>query len=746
MQLMSWQIARLGSRFGMLFEPYKQRVMHSALGRLLDRPMDLCVGMVEPDGTERTLPFTTHGKPLVNCEQFERFNSITYRGYSGKHNIRFELNIHSPFYPQDEKLCLLPVFYLEFRVHHVIHARWRQQAAEPDMKARLFLRIKRPDTQMFVDGPQMHMRYDSPLTFNADRGSPMPETNPPPTGGPTVTALERIVSLNPEAEPTPEGDGLTIEMPVTMPDQGSKWRLVWCAHVAEPVATVRRSGKDFPAALRYADHWPDIDAVVDEALSTRDDHLAHSRRIEKLVQQAPMNIAQQHLLAQAWQSYLANTFWLSHDDPGIEEDRCPPGTRKGWFSVIEGSRLYQSNLNAECNSAMFYLSMWPRLLKMQLGQFLERVHEHKQSGGLVVDHDLGTGLNMTGPGYDHASPTDQNADLLALMQAYGRWAGDASLIKQHHDTITGLAKFLQWADRDHSGFPSVGVSTTHSSRYSPAFRSSPKQTYLAIKRVVGLRAAADLLKHAGIPDVAPDAKSFEEDADQAAPSIVEEAWYGDHFMVCVDPAFTQEGADHDLANVYCIYNGNAELLPMMVGMPTAVPTDLLKKDLISGKRETTRRYGCCNTTVETDHLRISQNLWRDMLARYLHLRWPSSASHYWDMQVMGNTHLQSKGFVDAYITDNLAHYPRGVTALGYLLTGPRIIIDRLAPGAGGTYITIDPDRNYAARWPLLPLADWKAGKCPIAVVTADGEVRIESEIDRIIVHGQDKPSAEGLIG
>ena len=106
------------------------------MGRLLDRPMDLCVGMVEPDGTERTLPFTSIGKPLVNCEQFERFNSITYRGYSGKHNIRFELNIHSPFYPQDEKLCLLPVVYLEFRVHHVIHARWRQRRRVVAARAR----------------------------------------------------------------------------------------------------------------------------------------------------------------------------------------------------------------------------------------------------------------------------------------------------------------------------------------------------------------------------------------------------------------------------------------------------------------------------------------------------------------------------------------------------------------------------------------------------------------------------------
>ena len=35
MQLMTWTVARLGSRFNLLFEPYHRRVMHSALGRFL---------------------------------------------------------------------------------------------------------------------------------------------------------------------------------------------------------------------------------------------------------------------------------------------------------------------------------------------------------------------------------------------------------------------------------------------------------------------------------------------------------------------------------------------------------------------------------------------------------------------------------------------------------------------------------------------------------------------------------------
>ena len=69
MQLMTWPLARLGSRFSLLFEPQRRRIMHSALGRFLDQPLDLAVGLVEPDGTERVMPFTPHGQPLFACEQ-----------------------------------------------------------------------------------------------------------------------------------------------------------------------------------------------------------------------------------------------------------------------------------------------------------------------------------------------------------------------------------------------------------------------------------------------------------------------------------------------------------------------------------------------------------------------------------------------------------------------------------------------------------------------------------------------------
>ena len=148
MQLMTWALGRLGSRFSLVFEPYRRRVMHSALGRFLDQPLDLMVGIEEPDGTQRVLPFTQEGELLYNCEQFDRVNSTTFRGYSDKFKLRFEFNIHSVFYPQDEHVCLMPAFYLEMRLNPADKIRWTRAVGDRPEKLKLFLRLKRDDTEI----------------------------------------------------------------------------------------------------------------------------------------------------------------------------------------------------------------------------------------------------------------------------------------------------------------------------------------------------------------------------------------------------------------------------------------------------------------------------------------------------------------------------------------------------------------------------------------------------------------------
>ena len=756
MQCMSWMISRLGSRFSLLFEPYRQRVRHSALGRFLDQPMDLMVGLEEPDGTQRVLPFTTDGDCLSNVEQFERLNSITFRGYSEKYNLRFEFNVHSVFYPQDERLCVMPAFYLEMRLKPIQQVRWLKPVGPRPKDVNLFIRLRRPDTHITAqpdaaDGTAAHvdLSYANALTPHLEG----PHFEHAEAGDERMVQVhERIVSLNAGCEMLESGDGLRCKLPVTDEGSGIKWRMVWASHVNEPVAQVRRGGAVREATFRYCEHWNSLDEVIQEAIDTRDDRLAHSRRLEKVIEQAPLDVAERHLLNQSFQNWLSNTFWLrlhaqDNDQPPVDD----------WFSAWEGTCFYHGTLDVEYNTALVYLTLWPELLAKQFPQWAERALPHEESQGCFLSHDLGEGDRAIEQGYPHHMEVEENCDFLLLLQAYTHWTGDRAPIIAHTDLVEALVRYLLWSDRDGSGFPGAGVANTIDDA-SAAVQFANKQTYLAIKRVMALNAGATLLTMVGREETA---RQSEEVAEKAAQKIDSAAWLGDHYAVCADQsavgvvdAWTGKPLPYENVpgwDAYSIYTTNGLLLPTLIGQPVMFDKQRLRKDITAALRENLSRYGCGHTSAEPENVWVSQNLWRDYIARYLNMHTGLSAQHYWDMQVMSNTHQQSLGYVDTYITNNLAFYPRGITSIGALLAGPRLIIDRLA--AGGLYITVEPDRHTTQRWPLLPLADWKAGKIPVCVVHDNGHVSIESKIDPVVVHGEPPGAGEnsearsaGLIG
>ncbi len=774
MQLMTWTIARLGSRFNLLFEPYHKRVMHSGMGRFLDQPLDLMVGLIEPDGTRRVLPFTQHGQELFNTEQFERFNSCTWRGFSEKYNLRFEFNVHSPFYPQAERLSIAPVFYLEMRVHRVPKVRWNPPKGPTPDKVTLFLRVGRPDTQIEATArgddssgtprPRIKLGYKASLEPHTEYHHP--DNSPDKPEPRTVQVYEQIVSLNPECTSLRDGDGLECELPVTEVGRGTKWRLVWGAHVADPVLTVKDGDREAPAVFKYADEWDNVEDLIDEAIQTRDERLALSRRFERLLDQVPLDTAQRHLIHQSFQAYTSNTFWctIPPETREVREGAVRPehlGEQPEWFSVWEGSCFFHSTIDVEYNVSLLYLTLWPKLLAMQLRQWTGHENPHEPSGGTFLSHDMGSADRAVKQHYPHHMEAEENCNFLLLLQAYTRWTGDKSIAKEHPDVVARLTRYLLWTDRDASGFPSEGVANTIDDA-SPATQFSRKQTYLAVKRCAALRAAADVLAIAGAhPDLSHQAGDAAE-ADIA--KVDQAAWLGDHYATSVDKSavgildpWTGKPLPFDELpgwDAYSIYTGNGLLLPLMVGQPSLLPEGRLKQDITNAARENLSRYGCGHTSSEIENIWVSQNLWRDILARYLQMHGPTLAQHYWDMQVMSNTQHQSLGFIDTYINNYLCFYPRGITSIGYLLAGPRLVIDRLAPNKQGVYITVDPDRYTPARWPLLPLADWKAGKIPVCVVDYHGEVTIECMTDPVVVQGntareiRDKTSrpAAGLIG
>jgi len=738
MQMMSWQLARLGSRFGLLFEPYHRRVMHSALGRFLDEPLDLAVGLIEPDGTERVLPLTPDGELLYGCEQFERINSITFRGHSETAGLRFELNIHSPFYPRDEALCMLPAFYVELRVTDAHRVRRRRVKKIPD-KVRVFLRIQRPNTQVDVVDNRIDMRYQVKLDPRYDAAcgndTQLSSTDniPADQSVPTVEVLERIVSLNEDVTACTGargGAGLTLEMPVTEEGSGTKWRLVWAAHVADPVLEIDHQ----PAHFRYLEHWDTLDDVLRLAIERRDDNLARSRRFEKVIEQAPLNRSQWHLMVMAFHSYLSNTYW------------CTRADGREWFSVIEGTSMFHGTVDVEYNLAMFYFALWPRLLTLILDQWTEHMVAHEASGGLILNHDMGRGFHVNGQAYDHSMPVEENANFLLLLQAYSHWTGDLAPLKKHAEVIAPMADYLLWTDRDNSGFPSEGTANTLDG--SVAVQFARKQTYLAIKRIAALDAAADLLDRVDQRDAA---ERFRTTAAEDVPKIEKAAWLNDHYAVCLDRDTrglidTWSGEPLPIKGLvgwddYSIYTTNALLLPIMIAQPLAFDADRLSTDMFNAQREALRPYGCGHTSSDTTNIWISSNLWRDFVGRYLHVHLTEIDTRYWDLLTYSNTNGNSFGFIDTYIGNELAFYPRGATAFGYFLAGPRMQIDRL----DGEYFSVNPPRHRVMRWPLLPLADWNAGKIPVCVVDHEGRATIEGEIEPVKILGHE-PETDDIIG
>ena len=727
MQMMTWPLARLGSRFSLLLEPHKRRVMHSSLGRFLDKPLDLAVGLIDPDGTPRVLPFTQHGTPFYACEQFERVNSITLRGHDEKQCIKFELNLHAPFYPQDEKLCIMPIFYVELRVTHIDRVRWINNIRDPKKRpttAKLFIRMNRPDTQIIASDGRIDLNYEVPLDAQYERlGYEAANENREPISPDTPRAVvhERLQSLNEDATPFADelGQGLTLDLPITKEGSGTKWRLVWATHTDADIMEVRRT----PSKFRYVRHWANLDAVMKDAIEMRDVNLHHSRRFEKLLEQAPLLQARRHVIVLGFQSYLSNTFWTD----------LPDGT--DWFSNWEGSCRFNSTVDVEYNLSLLYFTIWPQLLLKTMNQWVDYGKEHEASGGLILSHDMGRGLKANGQSYPHDMPVEENANFLLLLQCYAHWTADTKPVEQHADFIRGMARYLIWTDVDESGFPSEGTANTIDDA-SPAVQYSRKQTYLAIKRVAALHAAADLLARAGDQTLAAECKA---EAETARPKIESLAWLGDHYAVCVDKDATgvvDVWTGKPLAmNVlkgwddYSIYSANGLLLPEMINAERVFDAEKLQADTVNAIRETATPYGCGHSSSDATNVWVSQNQWRDMVGRYLGAIVPPMDSRYWDLQVFSNTNDQSFGFIDTYIGNELCFYPRGATAMGYFLAGPRIRIDRLAET--GAKLTIQPDRYRHSRWPLLPLADWPAGKIPVCVVDGEGNVTIEGGIEEV---------------
>jgi len=694
MNLHATSVSRLGSRFTLVLDPYAKHVLHSALGRWVDQPMDLTIGIETEKGEVVALPFTGKAEMFDAVEQELRLCGVRYRAHSVKYGVRLEVEILAPFYPQDVTVSTVPLFYFTVKVQPQPRLFWTS-CQNPVQKGKLVVRLQREGTQMTPLQDALALEYT--VSHVADERFTIRDfivgENPP-------VAHERIVPLT---EGTlVEKNGLALPFDFTQSEETSL-RFAWCTHIDAPVLEV--FGK--PMRFLYTRQFANVDEVAHFAREEADTLLRKTEFVESLLDEASLSKSQLDLIRFSFQNFLLNSWWVV-DEAGEQ-----------WFSVWEGSCYFHSTVDVEYNNGLVYFAFWLPLLEKLLDEWAR--FEMQDEVGSYLAHDMGTHARVGKQAYPHPMQVEENANYLLMLHAYWHWTGHIEPARRHRALCQRLVDYFERSDTTGNGFPNEGVANTIDDA-SAAVQYAREQVYLAVKTLSACHAAAQIARALGDNEWQAQCERI---VKRIRETLDAQAWLGDHYAVCLeriaeglkDP-WTGEPLHGELSgwDAYSLYTANGLLYLLMSGHTPPVDLSRIRQDIVSAYQHSLTEYGCTHTSADKSNVWLSQNLWRDYIAAYLGAGLPDNSSRYMAMEQLMNTAGLNKGFIDTYFTNNLCFYPRGITSIGYLFALCGLQIDRTQG-----IVRLRKTATYPCRVPLLPLADWQKGEVPLVVYSLTDE-------------------------
>jgi hypothetical protein len=698
-------LSKLGSRFSLFLDAPNRRVRHSALGRFMDADLDLAVG-VRVGKAARSVPLTKRIEPFRWCEQHLTMTSVRYVGTEPELGLRFTAELVSPFYPQDERLSLAPIFYVNLTVEPIRQFHWIKPCAGLPKRGEMFLEIRRPGARRVAGKEGIWFEYKAPPP--APRNLP---DNPdaPVTRRKPFVCREAIVSLDGRMEAAGWAMRQEFDLPL---EQSVSATLLWAAYCDDPQVCLceGRAGR-----FKYTEHFADLAALAAYGRTRCEEILERTCFFDGIFADSSLTKTYQDLIAMSFQTYLSNTWWM----------RLAGG--RDWFSVWEGNCRFHSTVDVEYNLGLMYLALWPRLLEMT---FAEWTGYEKDAGGGAgwMSHDMGGDLFAGHQVYPHEMQVEENCNFILMLHALWRWTGKDALVRRHFAQVRRLLAFLERADTTGDGIPNIGVANTIDDA-SPAVQYARKQVYLAVKSLAAMEVAAEMAEFAGDRGYAALLRGR---ATTIQRTLDKKAWLGDHYAVCIER--TTEGLVDCWSkkplppgelrgwDAYSIYTANGMLYPALVGREIAMDAERLRTDVAAAARASLAPFGCTHSSADCSNIWVSQNLWRDYCAAYLGVDLLDLAERYAAFQQWDNTGPHAPGFIDTYGENNLAWYPRGITSIGVLFAALGFSLDRK-----GRTVGLSPIRA-PLRLPLVALADWKRMEVPWAEVSLDrGRVRVEVE-------------------
>ncbi len=692
MNAMESIIGIFGSRFEFNFRPREGKIDYSGLGRFYDEPLDFALG-VDVDGDIEALPFTKRHKHFPSTFMAQTMNTVSYSGISAEFLAEVRVTFNAHFYPKDEALSTLPVFIIDIEIRKA-----PTRVFAGDIDGRLFLRIARPNTTMVAS-----KAGGCALSYKADN----------------LQVQDEIVAIGSDMKHIAakfEGTTATIlDVPYSVNEQWVHVATVfWGSHVAGPVLDTKRGKVEFA----YTRNFKSASEAVKYAVTNEASIRKKAATLDKAFLDPAIGKTRADFLAFAHQSFVQNA-WLGY---------LPDGRK--WYSSWEGSCQFHSTIDVEYNQAWWYFCFWPELSEILLDEWSEFTESNKL-GLTYMCHDMGSKRSVLKQEYPHPMEVEENANYLLLLLMQWKLTGKESVVTSKKALIGKIVDHLIGVALTGTGFPTEGTANTIDDA-SPAIQYAREQTYLGVKTLCALQAAAALAKLVKDPTLEKRCKA---QVALIRKTLEERAWIGDHYAVCIDknakglnddghiftPAPSKEGMIEGW-DAYTLYTSNGMLYLLATGLAPELDLPRVKTDMETAWRASLGEYGNFHSSTDHSNAWLSQNMHRDFIGMYLGVL-IDQFDRYWNFEVWENTGGRGGCFVDTYGHNHLRYYPRGATGFGWFFAMAGISVDRA--DAKAPVVSIRP-KIAPSVVPLVQFVDWAADTPSIPVLRSwieEGEVR-----------------------
>lgn len=668
MQLMSDALAVTGSRHGVIFEPLQRRCRLIRFSRFDEAPEFGIRAGLKIGRREIILPLAVAdgAEDFTFLDQRTGPATWTLKGLDAASGLILTLQVTCPFRPGDANFSTAPVLLFDLSVRRLTgQFRWTKVPATP-VRAEVFLEITGGPFRQESRSGGLELAFDAIRTErHLDSAEPQKQHRS------AVPQRDRLTSVRGRLT------GRRFRQVIPMANAGAtSLRVAWSTW-SEPVLTLHGE----PSPFRYTRNFSSLASVSRWAAVHAGEILREAEKLSRKAAAPAGGAAMDHLLAYTLHSWMLNTWWTLRPDG------------RDWFSVWEGNCYFHSTVDVEFTQAPFYLLWWPELLGLQIDQwtgYAKSAEPLLGPGGkdaAFLSHDIGWGCAVGAQYYPHEMEIEETANWILLLHAHGACTRKRTLVRRHASALAQFTRFLLAADTDGDGIPDRGVANTVDDG-SPAIQYGTQQTYLAVKTLGALTAAALLLEETGQPGLAKRSKTA---CRKIARKLRTHGWAGDHFTVLLkkqgslknpwtgEMMHFQAIPGWDAPHIF-----TANTLPVLDLAGLEIPLDeaRVKQDLRTGAERCLRAYGCAHTDFQRGDLNrlqtaatsglagaaqnpgwISMNMLRDLAALRRGIDLTAMAQRYWDWQVLTNT--QGTGmFFETFGGNNLHFYPRGVALWG----------------------------------------------------------------------------------